>query len=367
MRVGKLYAVLCLFLSVSLPSFAGVFVSSPATATVTKAGSASSDSTVHFVATSNSPGCSGGVSSMGIYTSSGHLAYKVSGWKLDKTLTLGSGTHNVAVQEWDKCGGSSKAYVKVTVGGSSSGGGGSSPSPSSSAITVTNLQAQKGWSGYALLPPGWGICESCSGTDSKLKWSWTQNISSPSVSGKATKSVYGSGSVQWGDVLWNNHLIGNFSSQGLPDTKHTLAPKFHTFTYDVYFWIKDASVSQALEFDINQFVNGKKFIWGHECRIAGGHKWDIYNDVAKKWMATSFACNPVSGAWNHLTIVVQRTSDEQLLFKTITLNGKTATINHKEPPTTTSWRGITVNYQIDGARAMKPYTVYIDKFTFKME
>jgi hypothetical protein len=182
---------------------------------------------------------------MGIYTSSGNLAYKVSGWKLDKTLTLSSGTHNVAIQEWDKCGSSSKAFVKVTVGGSSS------PAPSTSGITVTNLQAQKGWSGYALLPPSWGICASCTGTDSKLKWSWTQNITSPTISGKSTKSVYGSGSVQWGDVLWNNHLIGNFSSQGLPDTNHTLAPKFHTFTYDVYFWIKNASVSQALEFDIN--------------------------------------------------------------------------------------------------------------------
>ena len=363
MRVGKLYAVLCLFLSISLPTFAGVFVSSPATATVTNAGSASSGSPVHFVATANSPACGGGVSSMGIYTASGVLAYKVSGAKLDKSLSLGSGVYNVAIQEWDKCGASSKAMVKVTVGGSSA----SRVAPSSSAITVTSLQSQKGWSGYALLPPSWGICSSCTSTGSRLKWSWTPKISSPSKDGLSTKSHYGGGTAQWGDVLWNNHLIGNFSSQGLPDTSHTLVPKFHTFTYDVYFWISNASVSQALEFDINQFVHGKKFIWGHECRIAGGHQWDIYNDVGKKWMATGVPCKPVSGAWNHLTIVAQRTSDDQLLFKTITLNGKTATINHKEPPTSTSWHGITVNYQLDGARQMTPYSVYLDKFTFKME
>lgn len=364
MRIGKLCAVYCLFLSISLPSFAGVFVSSPATATVTKAGSAYTGSSVHFVATANSPACNDGVSSMGIYTSSGVLAYKVSGAKLNKSLSLGSGTHNVAVQEWDKCGHSSKATVKVIVGGSS---GNSSPARSSSAITVTNLQSQKGWSGYALLPPSWGICSSCSATGSRLKWSWTPKVSSPSKDGISTKSHYGGGSMQWGDVLWNNHLIGNFSSQGLPDKSHTLVPKFHTFTYDVYFWISNASVSQALEFDINQFVKGKKFIWGHECRIAGGHQWDIYNDVGKKWIATGVPCNPVTGAWNHLTIVSQRTSDNKLLFKTITLNGKTATINHKESPTSTSWRGITVNYQLDGARQMKPYTVYLDKFTFKIE
>lgn len=187
------------------------------------------------------------------------------------------------------------------------------------------------------------------------------------MDGNSTKSHYGAGSTQWGDVLWNNHLIGSFSSQGLPDTNHTLVPTLHKFTYDVYFWVSNAEVSQAMEFDINQFVNGKSFIWGHECRIAGGHQWDIYSDTGHKWMATGIPCHPVSGAWNHLVIQVERTSGDQLLFKTITLNGKTATINHTEAPTATSWHGVTINYQLDGARNMTPYTVYLDKLTFTVE
>ena len=308
---------------------------------------------------------------MGIYTSSGVLAYKVSGAKLNSSLSLGKGTYDVAIQEWDKCGASSKAMVKVVVDSStddkSSGSGSGSSSSSSSARTFSNLQSQGGWSGYALLPPSWGICASCTSTGSQLKWSWTEHVSSPSMDGKSTKSVYGSGKTQWGDVLWNNHLIGSFSSQGLADTKHTLAPTLHKFTYDVYFWVSNAEVSQAMEFDINQFVNGKKFIWGHECRIAGGHQWDIYSDTGRKWMATGVPCHPVSGAWNHLVLQVERTSGDQLLFKSITLNGKTATINHTESPTSTSWHGVTINYQLDGARAMKPYTVYLDKLNFTVE
>jgi hypothetical protein len=187
------------------------------------------------------------------------------------------------------------------------------------------------------------------------------------MDGISTKSNYGGGTYQWGDVLWNNHLIGSFSSQGLADTKHTLNPTLHNFTYDVYFWVKDASVSQALEFDINQFTGGKSYIWGHECRIAGGHQWDIYDDVNHKWMPTGVPCNPISGAWNHLILNVQRTSSNQLLFKTITLNGKTATINHTEPPTSTSWNGVTINYQLDGNRYGTPYVVYLDKLTFTMQ
>src|SRR4029077_8270984 len=170
---------------------------------------------------------------------------------LDASLALDAGTYNVTVQESDNCGWSSKANVQLTVTSS----GSSNPPPK--AMSFSNLQNQKGWSGYALLPPSWGICSSCTGTGDELKWTWTQNANSPSMDGLSTKSVYGGGNYQWGDVLWNNHLIGSFSSQNLADSKHTLNPSLHSFTYDVYFWVKDASVSQALEFDINQFTGGK--------------------------------------------------------------------------------------------------------------
>ena len=233
--------------------------------------------------------------------------------------------------------------------------------------TFSDLQSKSGWSGYALLPPSWGICSSCSSTGSRLKWSWSPKVSSPSMDGLSTKSYYGAGTDQWGDVLWNNHLVGSFSSVGLPDTSHTLGASMHTFTYDVYFWIAKASVAQALEFDINQFTGGKSFIWGHECRVAGGHEWDVYDNVNHKWSPTGVACNPISGAWNHLILQVERTSGNNLLFKSITLNGKTAVLNRTYSPTSTSWHGITINYQLDGNRYKTPYAVYLDKLKFTMQ
>jgi hypothetical protein len=233
--------------------------------------------------------------------------------------------------------------------------------------TYYDLQSKKGWSGYALLPPSWGMCSGCNSTGDRLSWSWVPKVSSPSMDSISTKSVYGGGSTQWGDVLWNNHLIGSFSSLGLPDYSHTLTASLHSFTYDVYFWISKASVSQALEFDINQFTGGKSFIWGHECRVAGGHQWDIYDNINHKWVPTGVSCYPKSGAWNHLTIQVQRTTGNRLLFKSITLNGKTATLNIYKYPTSTSWHGVTINYQLDGNRYGTPYNVYLDKLKFTMQ
>jgi len=232
----------------------------------------------------------------------------------------------------------------------------------------TNLQKNSWGPGYALLSPSWSICSSCSSTSSSVNWYRTRGISSPSLSGSASKQHIG-GTRAYSDLLWNDHLVGSFSSQGLPDYSHTLTNNAHNFIYDVYFYASNIGYSQALEFDINQFTgsaNGKGFIWGHECRIAGGHEWDTYDNVNKKWVPTGVPCYPKNNAWNHLVIQVQRTTTGRLLFKSITLNGVTHTLNIYRSPGTTSWNGITINYQQDGNRSMNAYSIYLDKVNFTM-
>jgi hypothetical protein len=314
-------------------------------------------SPVKFAATATSS-CKNGVAAMGIYTAPNVLAYKTSGASLNTSLTLSSGLYHTVVQEWDNCGGSAVTPIAITVGsGGGSGSGGS---------VFSDLQNSSGWTGYALLPSAYAICSSCKPSGPQVTWSMTQGVSSPSLSGDASLMKIG-GETDYADVLWNNHLIGDFSSRGMPDPNHTIVPSLHSFTYDVYFYVDDASVSQALEFDINQFVNGLSFIWGHECRIAGGNEWDIWDNPGQKWHPTGVACNPKSNSWNHLVIQVQRTSDNQLLFQSITLNGDTATLNYYENPTKTTWYGVTINYQQDGNHEQAPYSVWLDELNFSYE
>ena len=124
-------------------------------------------------------------------------------------------------------------------------------------------------------------------------------------------------------------------------------------------------MSQALEFDINQFFDNLGFIWGHECRIVGGNEWDIWDNVNQHWVPTGIPCYPNNNSWNHLTIQVQRTSDNRLLFQSITLNGVTSAVNqYYNPGTTPGWYGVTINYQMDGNYAQTPYSVYLDNLTF---
>lgn len=238
------------------------------------------------------------------------------------------------------------------------------PAPAAnSGTSISGLQASAGWGQYAQGPPSFVNCSPspCDGISFQMQ----QGISSPSMSGAAAEFSVGGTSV-YGDAFFNNHLIGAYSSEGLPDTGGTLVPSLHTFTYDVYFYGTNLALSQALEFDVNQFFNSMGFIWGHECRIAGGNQWDVWDNVNAKWTPTGVACNPNSNAWNHVTIQVERTSNNELLYNSITLNGETHNLNLTFPAGTapSSWYGVTINYQMDGDAKQDPYNVYLDKLTF---
>jgi hypothetical protein len=319
----------------------GVYVTSPAN-------NSTVNSPAKFVATSTTS-CTAGVASMGIYSAPYQLAYVGNGASLNTNLPLGPGTYHAVVEEWDRCGGASTTPITITV---------------PSGKTFSNLQSQPGWAGYAQQPPNYGDCNTCTPDGPGTTWSLVQGIKSPSLSGSAAQFNLG-GTMIYTDVLWNNHLIGDGSSQQLPDSGHTLVPTLHNFTYDIYFYGSNLGASQALEFDVNQFFDNLGFTWGHECRIAGGNEWDIWDNINQKWVPTGIACNPRSNAWNHLTIEVQRTSDNQLLYQSITLNGVTHTVNkYSGPFSAPGWWGITVNYQMDGNSRQSPYGVYVDQLNF---
>lgn len=332
--------------TVSAGSESGVYVTSPVN-------NSTVSSPTNFTATATST-CAQGVSAMGIYTSPGVLAYVVNGASMNYNLSLGAGKYNTVVQEWDKCGGAATTPVTITVGGGTTG----KPLP--------NLQHSSGWGLYGQGPPSFVDCSPspCDG----IKFSMEQGVKSPSMSGEASEFDLG-GTTVYGDALFNNHLIGPFSSQGLPDTNHSLVQTLHNFTYDVYFYGTNLSLSQALEFDVNQFFDSMGFIWGHECRIAGGNEWDVWDNQGQQWIPTGISCKPVENAWNHLTIQVERTSNNQLLYQSITLNGVTANVNKTYSPggAPASWWGVTINYQMDGNYKQNAYSAYLDDLTFTYE
>lgn len=272
-------------------------------------------------------------------------------------------------------GGTSTSSGSSNDGGGSSGGGSSSGSSdsgssnsgssnsanSSNGKSFSNLQRAGGWGQFGQGPPNFVDC-SPSPCDGISFW-MQQGVNNPSKSGSATQFNLG-GETPYSDALWNNHLIGPFSSQGTFDGDRNMVSELYNFTYDVDFYSDNLGAAEALEFDINQFFDGMGFIFGHECRIANGNEWAVFDNTKGKWVGTGVPCYPHSNSWNHVTLKVQRTSDNHLTYKSITLNGQTTNLNwtfeHGSAP---GWYGVVVNYQMDGNVHQDSYSVYLDNLT----
>jgi hypothetical protein len=315
----------------------GVWVTSPANDSQVV-------SPVNYVATATTTTCSKGVASTGIYVDN-TLTYVAQGASLNTQIPLGQGSHKTVLEEWDYCGGAAYSTVDVTVANSGS--------------KLSNLQAKQGWDSWGQLPPAYADCSPCSG----LTWWMKYGITSPSKSKNATQ-FNTNGTTPYGVVLWYNPVIGQFSTEGLPDLNHTLVPSLHNFTYDTDLYVVNASVTQALEFDVAMYMDGIGMFWGTQCNHLGDGDWDILDNVTQQWVSTGAPCS-LNNGWNHLTLQVQRESDNSLLYQSITLNGATANINKTYSPFTVpaSWYGITVNYQMDGNYKQSANTTYLDNLS----
>lgn len=197
----------------------------------------------------------------------------------------------------------------------------------------------------------WTSCSSCAGADGSgpiATLSQVLYISSPSLSGSSSKFSIG-GSKAYANALWWKQLGANSS--------------VHNFKYDLYFYIKNPSAAQALEFDVNQSVNSRKYIFGTECDIKGSGTWRVWSK-AYGWRSTGIACHaPTAYKWHHLTWQFQRTSGGNVKFISVTLDGKTSYVNRSYAPKSSSTKELNVAFQMDGNKYMTDYSVWLDKVT----
>lgn len=329
----------------------GITVTSPAP-------NSSVGSPVQFNATAKGNG-STPISSMMLYIdgNDNKLVYSNS---LSTSVSLGGGSHNAVIKAWDNNGAVYSQSFNFSVGSGSSSTTTTSSSSSSSSSTTTSPSGAVTYSQIQAMS-GWGDCTVCAGDGGNgpvAGYSRTQHVGSPSLSGDATKfSLWGS--TPYSDVLWWKQLVDG-------DYNYSAVQAAHHFVYDTYFYIDNPSASQALEFDINQFVNGHSLIYGTQCNIRSGAVWDVWDNQNSHWIHTGKSCSaPSAYTWHHVVVEVERSTDgsDWLHYVSISMDGNKTYIDAWYPPASTSWKGITVNFQMDGNYAEQSYNVWLDKFT----
>jgi hypothetical protein len=177
----------------------------------------------------------------------------------------------------------------------------------------------------------------------------TQDQQTPSLSGQSSMFTLG-GQTAYSNALW-------WKSFG-PNSTPT------NFVYDVYFYLTDPNLPEALEFDTNQSFNDVRYTWGTECSYRNTGHWDIWNPESEKWETTSVPCPVVSAnTWHHLTWQVERVNG-QVHYISVTLDGDVSTVDkYYNPQPHYSGSDLNVAFQMDGDYRQDPYSVWLDNFT----
>lgn len=313
-------------------AFAGVTVSSPAQGST-------SGSPVHFVASATS---SHPIISMRVYVD-GASAFVTSSGSLNTSLGMSSGTHSVVVQAWDSAGGIFKTAETITVTGTSSTPSTPSTPAPSGAIVKGAIQKMTGWASCT-------TCAGINGAGPSATFGYKQFVTSPTLSGGSMQFSIG-GSTPYSDALWWKQLGGNNA--------------ITHFQYDLDFYITSPQDAQALEFDVNQSNNSKKFIFGTQCNIKGGAVWDVWDTAGHTWRHTSVGCTaPAAYKWHHLTWEFYR-DGSTAHFVAVTLDGVKHYVNASYGVQASGVSEINVAFQMDGDNAQHAYSTWLDNVTLR--
>ena len=325
-------------LALAVPAaFAQVTVSSPAN-------NATVSSPTTFVASAKSTKAGAAITVIRVYVDN-KSALLVRSSSLNNAVAMSTGKHFVVVQAWDSAGAVYKTPLNVTVGTSAPP---PPPPPPPGPVVPSNALVQSNIDQMA----AWAQCDKCAGRNGNgpaTPHTMTENVVSPSLDGKSAEYWLG-GTTPYSAALWWKQLG--------PQATHT------HFVYDLWFYIQNPGASQALEFDVNQSVGGKKYIFGTECDYKGSKQWDIWGGPTAHWLHSGIPCTvPTAYTWHHLIWEFQRTSDNKTMFVSMTLDGKTTYLNKSYAPQASGVKELNVAFQMDGNSKEDDYSVWVDKVT----
>ncbi len=218
---------------------------------------------------------------------------------------------------------------------------------------------------YPLCPSGkyaqcWQSSSSLGGGQSQPEIFGPTAVTSPSLDGSSGMFTVGSNGG-YGNGLWWANTICCVAG---------VSAGYKNFTYDLYFYIADPSVAQALEFDVNQTISNQaagtsvRYVFGTQCVTNG--QWQVWNEGVG-WGATGVSCSVPAARWNHLVWSFQRTSSGQVYFVSLTFNGQKSYINKKYGPRNLNVLADDLNgaYQMDTNSSGAGYSTWLDNVVLK--
>jgi hypothetical protein len=260
--------------------------------------------------------------------------YAVAAKSIDTSVAVSSGAHSVVVQAWDAGGNVYKSGLSISVQASTT------IVIPSTATVFSKIEEMTNWQSC-------DVCAGAGGSGPTTPHWMAQFQTSPSLDGASTDFFLG-GTTSYAAALWWRQL------GAIDSATH--------FVYDTNFYFTDPTAPQALEFDVNQSVNGKKYIFGTECDFHGNQTWRVW-DTSLHWQDTGVSCVAAQTAkvWHSLRWEFERTSGGHMHYIAVTVDGVRRSVERFYNPQASSVRELNVAFQMDGDKTMTDYHVWLDK------
>ena len=310
--------------------------------------------------TLSSPGSGASVSSPFTVKASATSGYPITGWhvyvddksvwnagttsSISASVSASTGKHKLYVKAWNSNGTSdTSAIIYINVTSSSTAAPTGEPMPPSGAKLIDNIDQMSNW----------GHCSDCAADPSDptppiAQWSFNQWQNTPSKDGNGIKMWIG-GTTPYANALhWKK--LGDQSS-------------YKNFIWE--FWIygkSDMNNAQNIEFDLWQSVGGRKYMFGTQCNY-WKQIWQGWDETKNAWQDTSIPCPKFStGQWHRIKWYLQRTSDNRTRYVSVTVDGKTYSVNRYWPSKSTSWgNSLGVQFQQDLNKYAADHTMWVDR------
>jgi hypothetical protein len=304
---------------------------------------ATGSSPIHIHATASS---SKSITGWQVYLDSADVYSGPANSTIDTNVSASYGQHQIVVRAWDATGAYGSQTLEATVSAAAAATASVLPTPPSNAKVFSNIDQTT---------TGWANCNTpacAGGTGAGTYWQ-AFNQTSPSLDGRSME-LFQDGS--WSNALWFFKVGGNDAATNL--------------LWDFYVQLDSASTSstQALEYDIFQFVGGYNYMIGSQCDYAAG-VWDTWNESAGQWLHTSVPCKKFStGAWHHIQwYVTTNHSNHTYTYKTLVVDGVAYTLNQTQPAKYLAWGDNTgVQWQLDVNAGGGGFHEWVDKATLSI-
>jgi len=193
---------------------------------------------------------------------------------------------------------------------------------------------------------GWDSCTGCAGGGGGATYWMKQGIATPSLNGSAAQFFVG-GTIPFSHGLWWRRMSSNTTATN--------------FTLEMYYYMKNPSASQGLEFAANQSKDDKWYKFSTQCSF-GSNLWRVWDSKNGGWVSTGITCSrPKAYTWTHVIFEYARVNGKAQ-FVSISINGTKHYVNKSFYPQSKSASGsVGVHFQLNGNSTQTDYTVWMNK------